>query len=126
MDTPRLSGEAASAWARVSIHLNCGDVEQATAAAVLASSLSDWAAFGDYMRYGGPALYNTADLPAGWVWVEPGAPARRRVLMATSVMAEFGARQALAEFTRTVALMMTEPGFRSINVDSWRELRPSR
>lgn len=123
MESTGLSERALQAWARVSIHLNLGDELSATAQALEATTLTPWGVFGDYIRLVGPKIYATEHLPSGWMWVEPG---RRRVLIAQSVMDEFGGHTSLSQFVRGVGRLATEPGFRYFSVEDWRILRATR
>jgi hypothetical protein len=119
--TPASPARALSgaAWARVSILLDLGRVDEATQAALAASAATHWhRCFGAAQSLGGAKVYDAHDLVAGWMWCEPG---KQRVLVARSVRTRFGLSRCLYRFADGT-LRMPEPGFRRIDLGSWNIL----
>lgn len=107
------------AWARVSILLNTGDIEAATAAAIAASSLTRWRwDFGDYQNSGNMKIYDTPLLPVGWMWFEPDPC---RVLLSRDAVSEFGLSEGMWNYAELVH-RLAGPTFRSYDPASWRSL----
>jgi hypothetical protein len=107
----------ASAWARVTIRLNGGQLNEAVTEAALASQLLDWdLMFGDYYQYGGPRVYGSDDIPVGWAWVEP---ASGRLVLSAAVVDEFCWTSVLATYADQ-AQLFDQAGFQRYDVAEWR------
>jgi hypothetical protein len=114
VEDPIAISEWEAAWARVSICLDLGNVDAATAAAERASDLADWdEAFGDAVNVGSPRIFGTHLLPSGWLWVEP---LHRRTLLSESTMSRFAMRVSMFRFARA---RQDKPGWHRFDEAAW-------
>lgn len=118
MSTRRQPVAAEEAWARVRIHLNLRDDTAACAEAKAASALTRWERFGPAQQWGMAEMFGGAEMPVGWLWLEP---ANYRVLLNADVLSRFVLSSGLAKFV-TVIERVTGPCFRFYNATNWESL----
>jgi hypothetical protein len=115
VDDPIAISDWEAAWAQVSILLDLGNVDAATAAAKRASELGNWDdMFGDAVNIGSPQIFGTPLLPSGWLWVEPPL---RRTLLSESTMARFAMRVSMYRFARA---RQHRPGWHRFDEAAWK------